>query len=330
MTMDRYGADWPMVERGYRTHALGEGPAFPSAREAIEAAYLDPDVTDQTVPPFVIHVDGAPCGRMADGDGVLLFNFRGDRAIQISMALSQPGFDAFDVSERPDLLFVGMMEYDGDRKIPSNHLVAPPDIDRVVTEYLVAAGRSSLAVSETQKFGHVTFFFNDYRDQPFAGETREIVQSPKVATYDMQPEMSAAGVRDAVLRRLDANDCEDVIVVNFANGDMVGHTGSLEATVKACETVDACVGAIVDKALARGGRCIVTADHGNAEQMWDPASDAPHTAHTTYTVPAIVVAPEAKGRNLRTDGRLGDLVPTMLELMGLDKPADMTGRSLML
>ena len=172
---------------------------------------------------------------------------------------------------------------------------------------------------------------NDYREEPFPGESRVIVPSPKdVATYDLKPEMSAAGVRDAVLARLAAPDCEPVIVVNFANGDMVGHTGSLEATMTAIEVVDACVGRILDAVLARGGSAIVTADHGNAEEMWDTRANCPHTAHTNYPVPCSVVGKAFAGRKLRGGGRLGDLAPTLLEMIGLPKPTEMTGKSLLL
>ena len=175
----------------------------------------------------------------------------------------------------------------------------------------------------------MTFVFNDYREAPFDGETRAIVPSPQdVATYDLKPEMSAASVRDAVLGRLAAADCEPVIIVNLANGDMVGHTGNLAATTKAIEVVDACVGAIVDAALARGGSAIVTADHGNAEEMWNARANCPHTAHTNYPVPCSVVGAAFRGRKLRDDGRLADLAPTLLEMIGLSQPAEMTGKSL--
>ncbi|MCC7408447.1 MAG: alkaline phosphatase family protein, partial [Phycisphaeraceae bacterium] len=185
---------------------------------------------------------------------------------------------------------------------------------------------------------HVTFFFNDYREEPFPGESRQMAQSPKVATYDLQPEMSAPRIRDIVLARLAAADCEDLIVVNFANGDMVGHTGKLDAAIKAVETVDQCVGALVDAALKRDGVLIVTADHGNAEQMFDPTTNAPHTAHTTYDVECILVDPRPRklvsgsldqpSSGLRNDGRLADIVPTLFALMGLEKPKEMEGRSL--
>jgi 2,3-bisphosphoglycerate-independent phosphoglycerate mutase len=175
----------------------------------------------------------------------------------------------------------------------------------------------------------VTYFFNDYREEPFEGEHRELIQSPKVATYDLKPEMSAEGVTEAVLRRLRAEDGENVIIVNFANGDMVGHTGSLEAAIKACEVMDACVGRIMDACLERGGSLIITADHGNAEQMFDPETNAPHTAHTTYDVPLYVVGEAFKGAALRSGGRLGDIAPTALRMIGLSQPREMTGKPLL-
>jgi 2,3-bisphosphoglycerate-independent phosphoglycerate mutase len=221
----------------------------------------------------------------------------------------------------------------------------------IAGEYISKLGLTQFRCAETEKYPHVTFFFNDSRDQPFPGESRENPQSPKVATYDLMPEMSAALVRDAVLRRLAApadgppgGRCEDFIVVNFANGDMVGHTGKLEAAVKAVATVDACVGAIIDATLKRGGKLLVLADHGNCEQMFDPITNSPHTAHTIYDVPIILVDPALKGRALRGDqnaagwfdqrarqqrGRLADVLPTALAMMGLAKPTEMEGESLL-
>jgi 2,3-bisphosphoglycerate-independent phosphoglycerate mutase len=211
-------------------------------------------------------------------------------------------------------------------------------------EYISSLGLRQFRCAETEKYPHVTFFFNDYRDPPFPGEVRENPQSPKVATYDLKPEMSAALVRDAVLRRLAAKDCEDVLIVNFANPDMVGHTGNLEAVIKACAVVDECVGQIMDATLKRGGSLIITADHGNCEQMFDPATNAPHTSHTVYDVPLYVVGVPFKGRVLRGDfvaqnwfkpdardrrGRLADIFPTALDMMSLSKPPEMTGASLL-
>jgi 2,3-bisphosphoglycerate-independent phosphoglycerate mutase len=240
------------------------------------------------------------------------------------------GKAGFDRGKRLDIEYITMTAY-WEELAPYVKVAfpRPPKMRDIGGAWISGLDLTQFRCAETEKFPHVTFFFNDYRDEPFPGETREIIQSPKVATYDLQPEMSAAGVRDAVLRRLAATDCEPFIVVNFANGDMVGHTGSLPAAIKACEVVDECVGALVEAALKRGGSLVVTADHGNAEQMFDPATGSPHTAHTTYDVPLIVVGEAFKGRALRTGGRLADVVPTMLDMMGLKKPEAMTGLSLL-
>ncbi|MFZ9916246.1 MAG: 2,3-bisphosphoglycerate-independent phosphoglycerate mutase, partial [Phycisphaerales bacterium] len=277
------------------------------------------------------------CSRIRAGDAVVFFNFRGDRPREITKAfvlddaawakVEKGGFDRG--ARIGDLYFATLAEYE--TGLPVEVVFRrPPKMKNILGDWLSAHGVRQFRCAETEKFPHVTFFFNDYREEPFEGETREIVPSPKeVATYDLKPEMSAHGVRDAVLRRLAAADCEPVIIVNFANGDMVGHTGSLEATTKAIETVDACVGAIVAAALARGGSAVVTADHGNAEEMWDARANCPHTAHTNYTVPCSVVGEAFRGRKLRGDGRLGDLAPTVLEMIGLAQPAEMTGKSLL-
>ncbi len=203
----------------------------------------------------------------------------------------------------------------------------------ILGQYLSEQGKTQLRVAETEKFPHVTFFANDYREEPFPGETREMAQSPQVATYDLKPQMSAPKIRDIVLNAVKSEDCPDFILVNFANGDMVGHTGKLNAAIAAVETVDACVGEIVDAVLNRsggGGKLIVTADHGNAEQMFDPTTKAPHTAHTTYDVECIIVDPNLKvDTPLRPGGKLADCAPTALHLMGLDTPVEMTGKSLL-
>jgi 2,3-bisphosphoglycerate-independent phosphoglycerate mutase len=206
----------------------------------------------------------------------------------------------------------------------------PAKMKDILGEVVSRAGLTQFRCAETEKFPHVTFFFNDYREEPFPGERRVIVPSPRdVPTYDLKPQMSAAGVRDAVLERLTATDCEDLIVVNFANPDMVGHTGSLPATVAACEMVDGCVQALVDAVLARGGETIVTADHGNAEQMRDPDTGAPHTAHTNFTVPLTVVGARWRNARLREGGRLGDVAPTLLQMLGVPQPGAMSGASLL-
>jgi len=300
---------------------------------------------DEFVPPTAIGADAAAVAgsRIADGDTVIFYNYRGDRPRELVRAFVLPEFEGhvppspdtgdrgFDRGERLDVRFVTMTAYAEDvRPFVRVAFPKPPKLRDIGGEYLSGLGLTQLRCAETEKFPHVTFFFNDYRDEPFDGERREIIQSPQVATYDLRPEMSAAGVRDAVLGRLGADDCEPVLVVNFANPDMVGHTGSMEATVRACETVDECVGRIVEAALARGGSCIVTADHGNAEQMFSPETDSPHTAHTLYPVPLYVVGEAFRGRALREDGRLADIFPTALDMLGLDRPESMTGRSLLM
>ena len=298
---------------------------------------------DEFVEPTTIGDDWEET-RITDGDTVIFYNYRGDRPREICAAFLLPEFEdaeavgpspasgarGFDRGERLDLRFVLMTAYS--ERLTALAPVAfpkPPKMTDTLGDYLSKKGLPQFRCAETEKFPHVTFFFNDYRDDPFAGERRAIVQSPKDATYALQPEMSALGVRDAVLARLDAANCEDLIVVNFANPDMVGHTGSLEAAVKACETVDACVGALIEKTLDKGGQLIVTADHGNCEQMFSPENDAPHTAHTLYPVPLYVVGEAHKGRTLRDGGRLADIAPTLLDMMGVEKPAAMTGRSLL-
>jgi 2,3-bisphosphoglycerate-independent phosphoglycerate mutase len=296
--------------------------------------------------------------RVRDADSVIFYNYRGDRPREISAALCFPdeawrrvkpspdGHIGFERGRKLNLHYVIMTEY-WDALLPHVQGVAfpkPPRMVNILGDYLSRLGLSQFRCAETEKYPHVTFFFNDYRDEPFPGERRENPPSPKVATYDLKPEMSAEEVCAAVLRRLAAPDGERLIVVNFANGDMVGHTGSLEAAVKACATVDACVGRIIEATLARAGQLIITADHGNCEQMFDPATGSPHTAHTIYDVPLFIVGSGLKGRTLRGDrdpagwfdpavrakrGRLADIAPTAVALMGLKQPAEMTGQSLL-
>lgn len=342
---------WERVARAYEclTSPATDPARAPSAGAAIQAHYDKPAsdkmAGDEFVPPTVVAASDpdARASRIRSGDTVIFYNYRGDRPREISAAFVFPddlwakvkpspdsGRTGFDRGARLDLHYITMTAY-WEELAPFVKVAfpKPPKMVNIAGQFISAAGLTQFRCAETEKFPHVTFFFNDYRDEPFPGEKREIIQSPKVATYDLQPEMSAAGVRDAVLRRIASPDCEPFIVVNFANADMVGHTGSLKAAIAACETVDQCVGAIVDAALARGGSLIVTADHGNAEQMFDPATNAPHTAHTTYDVPLIVVGAAFKGRTLRSGGRLADIVPTMLDMMGLEQPAEMTGQSLL-
>lgn len=354
---------WERVKKAYDLlTGRSEYTNFASASEAIQAHYDQPPtetlVGDEFVEPSTIGDDPAK-SRITNGDTVIFYNYRGDRPREICSAFLLPEFEGaeelkpspdsgnrgFDRGPKLDIDFVLMTPYS--ERLAELARVAfrkPPKMPMIGGEYFSKMGLTQFRCAETEKYPHVTFFFNDYRDEPFEGEHREIIQSPRVATYDLQPEMSAEGVRDAVLRRLDADDCEDVIVVNFANADMVGHTGSLRAAIKACESVDAFTGEIVEKTLARGGALIVTADHGNAEQMRISADASPQTAHTTFDVPLIVVGEQFKDRRLRGDrdvsnwtnpdarqsrGRLGDILPTAIEMMGLEKPTEMTGQSLL-
>ncbi len=342
---------WERVKRAYDllTGRDPDLPRFDTAAAAMADYYDHPtndsQQGDEFVTPRTVAPDGDPSRtRVRDGDSVIFFNFRGDRPRELTRAFVMDRFQGevkpspdsgesgFDRGPRLDLCYVTLTAYEQEL----NELVSgvafpkPPKMVNIGGEWLAKRGLRQFRCAETEKFPHVTFFFNDYRDEPFDGEDRKIIQSPQVATYDLQPEMSAPGIRDAVLDALDHDYA--MIMVNFANGDMVGHTGKLDAAVKAIETVDQCVGAIVEKTLARGGQLIVTADHGNAEQMWSPENDSPHTAHTTYPVECIVVDARYAGdpkAALREGGRLADVVPTALHLMGLEQPAEMTGQSLL-
>jgi len=352
---------WERVKRAY--HALtaisndrgnepNAAPVFASAREAIQAYYDSPtndsQQGDEFITPRVIGDSEAAIDetRITDGDSVIFYNYRGDRPRELTRAFMQPDFyghvkpspdtgeKGFERSNKLTLTYVCMTAYEESFTDFPGLKVAfpkPPKMESIAGQYLASLGRTQFRSAETEKFPHVTFFFNDYREEPFEGEHRKMAQSPQVATYDLQPEMSAEPVCQDVIDRVQADDCEDFILVNFANGDMVGHTGKLEAAIKAIETVDACVGAIVEAVLERGGNLIVTADHGNAEQMWNPETNAPHTAHTLYDVECILVDSSLSqaGTALREDGRLADVMPTALAMMNLDQPEAMTGRSLL-
>jgi 2,3-bisphosphoglycerate-independent phosphoglycerate mutase len=350
---------WERVEQAYVT-LTGRGakkadiPVFPSATAAIQSYYDKPTSDNMKGDEFIIpcmigkDIPDALSRRITNNDTVIFYNYRGDRPREIVQAFVLPNDEwakvapapatppetsirGFDRGGKLALEFVCMTAYaEFLNPFVKVAFPKPAKMKNIAGEYWSALGLRQFRCAETEKYPHVTFFFNDSIDAAFPGETREMIQSPTdVKTYDQKPQMSAFGVRDAVLRRLNAADCEDVIVVNFANGDMVGHTGSLPAAITACETVDQCVGQIVEATLAKGGSLIVTADHGNAEQMWDPINNCPHTAHTTYTVPLIVVGAPFKGRKLRSGGRLGDIVPTGLAMMHLPQPAEMTGESLL-
>jgi 2,3-bisphosphoglycerate-independent phosphoglycerate mutase len=275
---------------------------------------------------------------VSDGDAIIFFNFRGDRPREITRAFMLEDQDwagvtngGFERGPRlENLYYCGMTRYERGLPMTAVAFEKPPKMANILGDLIARAGLTQFRCAETEKYPHVTFFFNDYREEPFEGESRLLVPSPKeVSTYDQKPEMSAHGVCDGVVDRLRADDSETLIVVNFANGDMVGHTGNLEAATRAVEVTDECVGRIAETTLARGGALIITADHGNAEQMWDPGHDCPHTAHTTYDVVLMVVGSAFKGQALRDGGRLADIAPTVLAILGLEPPPEMTGTSLL-
>jgi 2,3-bisphosphoglycerate-independent phosphoglycerate mutase len=337
-TMDRYQADWAMVERGWQTHVRGEARPFPSCRRAIETFREEkPGIGDQMLPSFVV-VDGdeAPIGRIEDDDAVVFFNFRGDRAIEITQAFECDDFPAFDRGPRPDVLYAGMMEYDGDLKLPSHYLVAPPAIDRTLGEYLARAGLPQLAISETQKFGHVTYFWNGNRSGAFDGSVETYVEiRSDERPFEERPWMKAAEITDRLIDELTSGRYRHARV-NYANGDMVGHTGHLQAAIQAVEAVDLQIGRLLPVIEALRGALVVTADHGNADCMFEldkktgrPALDAEgrprvKTSHTLNPVPLHVYAPGASialAPRPRPGG-LANLAATVLHLLGYEAPED--------
>ncbi len=316
---------WDRVEKAYRALVRGEGERASDAIAAVRASY-DRDVTDEFVDPIVIEKDGQLLPRLEAGDGLLLFNFRSDRMREIVRALVEDGFDAFDVSDRPSLAMASMTRYHEDFTLPVAFERDQPR--EVLGEVMCRNHRTQLRIAETEKYAHVTFFLNGGREQPFEGEERILVPSPKVATYDLQPEMSAPEVTDRLVKRLEAGGM-DFIVLNFANPDMVGHTGVLEAAQRAVETVDQALGRIWPVVSSQGGGILLTADHGNCEQMVDYETGEPHTAHTLNPVPLLLIDDRAVGHVALGDaGRLCDLSPTILDWLSLETPEVMTGRSL--
>lgn len=315
---------WGRVEKAFRAIVAGQGIMVTDPVQALENSYAD-GVTDEFVLPTVVtDPGGTPIGTIGDGDTVLFFNFRADRARELTLALNDPDLEGISRELMPrNLDYVTMTEYDRTYTFPA--IVRPEFPDRILGELCSEMGWANLRVAETEKYPHVTYFFNGGRERPYPGEEREMVPSPKVATYDLQPEMSAAGVCDVVVRAIEDRSFE-LIVVNFANGDMVGHAGMLEAAVQACETVDGCLGRIEAALNRSGGQWIVTADHGNADLMVDPETGEPHTYHTTFPVPLVVVG-EHDGP-LALGGSLRDIAPTILGCLGVEAPPEMTGRDL--
>ena len=315
---------WERVERAYDAMVRGKGIRQSGAAEAIAASYAA-GVTDEFVEPTVIAGSDAPAGRIEDGDGFIFFNFRSDRAREITRALTAPAFTGFPRGSAPALAsYVCMTEYDATFGLPI--AFAPEELTNIFGEVVSHAGLRQLRIAETEKYAHVTFFFNGGSETPFPGEDRCLIPSPKeVATYDLKPEMSAFPVTDELLKRLDEG-VYDVIILNLANADMVGHTGILDAAIRAIEAVDQCVGRLVAKVREKGGAAIITADHGNAEVMVDE-NGGPHTAHTSDLVPLVLVDDSRRNARLRP-GILADIAPTMLDILGIPKPAEMTGTSL--
>jgi 2,3-bisphosphoglycerate-independent phosphoglycerate mutase len=311
---------WPRTEKWYRAAVLGVGPRSTDPLDAIRAAY-DRDVTDEFIEPVVIEDGGEPVAPMRDGDGIIFFNFRSDRMRQIVRALTQPGFDGFDVRDRPQLSVATMTQYDETFTVP---VAFPPLVlSRIMAEVLSEQDKTQFRTAETEKYAHVTYFFNCGYETPFPGEERELVPSQQVATYDLMPEMSAPGITDVLCRAIEARR-HDFILCNYANGDMVGHSGKLDATIKAVETVDACLTKVLRSAERAGARVLVTADHGNCEMMIDPETGGPHTAHTTNPVPMVIVDPDGD-RPLRGGGALRDVGPTILSMLSVEQPTEMTG-----
>lgn len=333
ITMDRYNADWDMVRRGWDTHVHGKGPTFPSIEEAIATFRLDSKLTDQNLPAFVIAKDKQPVGLIKDGDAVIFFNFRGDRAIEISRAFTESEFDFFDRGRVPKVFYAGMMEYDGDLHIPSHFLVAPPAIDHPLTEYLLKFGVRQFACSETQKFGHVTYFWNGNRSGLFDPSREDYVEIPSdpASEFAAKPAMKAAAIADVTIAKMVAGTF-DFGRINFANGDMVGHTGDLAAAISAVETVDTQLARLMTAADASGTILVITADHGNADEMFDgkeadyprwqePGSKRPKskTSHTLAPVPLVIYGSGTEAWQLTdlTQRTLANVANTIIALLGL-------------
>ena len=314
---------WERTEQAYRLLRYGEGSARRDPVAAIQESYVA-GVTDEFVKPIVlVDESDSPAATVRDGDSVIFFNFRSDRARQITRAFTEEDFTFFDRGPKPEIRFTCMTYYD--RQFPLPVAFGPEQLDEILADVFAEAGLRNLRIAETEKYAHVTFFFNGGVEPVFLGEERILISSPKVPTYDLQPEMSAYGITDEVVKQI-AGGRFDAVIMNYANADMVGHTGNLEATIKAIEVIDECVGRVVEATRARGGTVIITADHGNAEQMIDPVTGHIFTAHTTNPVPVILI----NGHNcrLREGGSLRDIAPTILGILGLTKPAKMTGADL--
>ena len=338
VTMDRYGANWDMVRKGWATHVHGEGSLFKTAREAIESLREETGAIDQDLPPFIISDDDTtPLRPIVDGDSVIFFNFRGDRAIEITAAFEEDDFDAFDRSPRPKVLYAGMMQYDGDLKVPKKYLVAPPTIDRTIGEYLCASNVSQLAISETQKYGHVTYFFNGNRSGMFDKSLETYVEVPSdVVPFEQRPWMKCAEITDQVCDAIEGGEY-DFIRLNYPNGDMVGHTGVYDAVLVSMGALDLCVARVAKAVENAGGVLVITADHGNADDMYEhdkktgdvslTETGVPKrkTSHSLNPVPCVIYDPATKGeydKNLLDNLGISSLAATCLELLGFEPPED--------
>ena len=336
VTMDRYEADWRMVELGWKTHVRGEGALYPSAQAAIEDLRAkNPGVLDQDLPAFVVAKDGKPVGPIVDHDSVILFNFRGDRAIELTRAFEEAEFKPFDRGPRPDVLFAGMMQYDGDAGIPANFLVEPPRITRTIGEYLADAGVRQLAISETQKFGHVTYFFNGNRAEKFSDSLEDYVEIPSDRVpFEERPWMKGAEITDKVIEAMGSGKYR-FIRVNYPNGDMVGHTGIFPAVKIAVEAVDLALGRLIPAIQKAGGILVISADHGNSDDMYEHAKDGSvkvdkktglpkaKTAHSLNPVPAVIFDPANAAQAKLTDKAglgISSLAATCLNLLGYQSP----------
>jgi 2,3-bisphosphoglycerate-independent phosphoglycerate mutase len=322
-----YGMDrdrrWPRIELWYRAAVEGTGPSAEDPVAAIRDAY-ERGETDEFIKPVVITERGEPVAPMRDGDVVICFNFRADRMRQIVRALIDPAFDGFPRPNHPRLAVYTLTSYDRTFDVPV--AFPPQSMARIVAEVVAESGMSMFRTAETEKYAHVTYFFNGGIEPPFRGEERVLVPSQKVATYDLMPEMSAPGVTEVLCKAIEGRH-HDFILCNYANGDMVGHSGSLPATIQAVETVDRCLARVLRSADRAGARLLITADHGNCELMIDPATGGPHTAHTTSPVPFVIVDPDGDPE-LRAGGALCDVGPTILSMLGIERPPEMTGADL--
>ncbi|RIX60022.1 2,3-bisphosphoglycerate-independent phosphoglycerate mutase [Paenibacillus nanensis] len=315
---------WERTEKSYRAMVYGEGPAYTNPIDAVVESYALSVYDEFVMPTVIVGEDGKPVGLVESGDAVVFFNFRPDRAIQLSQVFTNEDFRGFDrgANHPTGLHFVCLTLFS--ETVGGYVAYEPKNLDNTLGEVLAQNGKTQLRTAETEKYPHVTFFFSGGRDKELPGETRVLINSPKVATYDLQPEMSAYELAESTVREIEA-DKHDAIILNFANPDMVGHSGMLEPTIKAVEATDECLGKVVEAVLAKGGVCIITADHGNADMVFDE-NGRPHTAHTTNPVPFIVTK---EGAALREGGILADIAPTMLDLLELAKPAEMTGSTLL-